>query len=170
MANYGFGITAAQINKLIGGEWSDDVRINCYMAAAIADLPDAKAYAKFTFILNSLGIKSAMHTKIAKDQWVDTFTFGGEAVAKMDEDDMRKFAASHLWPNMDVNTTYVMLAAVTGEALTSMYDMYAKKSDTQKFVLHRIVIGQNTVYRICPDNIDVKGIVAEALRYLTKEK
>lgn len=168
MANYGFGITAAQINKLIGGEWSDDVRINCYMAAAIADLPDSKAYAKFVFLLNSLGIKQANHVKIAKDQWVDTFTFGGEAATQLSEDDMRKFAASHLWKDMDANQTYVMLAAVTGEALVTMYNMYAKKSDTQKFVLHRIVIGQNTVYRICPDNSDVKAIVAEALRYLAK--
>lgn len=170
MANYGFGITAAQINKLLGSEWTEDVRINCYMAAAIADLPDTKAYAKFVSLLNTLGIKSAAHLKVAKDQYVDTFTFGGEAVAKMTEDDMRKFVASHLWKDQKPETTYVMLAAVKGNDLLTLYNKYATASDTQKFVMHRICIGQNTVYRICADNTEVASIVAEALRYLTKEK
>jgi hypothetical protein len=170
MANYGFGITAAQINKLIGGEWSDDVRINCFMAASIAELPDAKAYAKFVALLNGLGIKSADHVKIAKDQYVDTYTFGGAAIAKLSEDDMRKVVAAKFWKDQDPNKTFRMLMAVTGKDLIDLYETNTKKDDDAKFVLHRIVIGQSTVYRICPDTNDVPAIVAEAIRYLAKDK
>lgn len=167
MANHGFGITAQQINKLIGTEWSEDTRINCFMAASIAELPDTKAYAKFVSLLNALGIKSANHTKISKDQYADTFTYGGEASSKLSEDDMRKVCAAELWKDMDVNTTYVMLAGVTGKALVDMYDKYSDKSKV-KIVIHRIVIGQNTIYRVCPDTVALDSIIADALRYVSK--
>jgi hypothetical protein len=171
MANYGFGITAAQINKLLGSEWSDEVRLNCFMAAAIADLPDAKAYAKFTALLNTLGIVIATRTKISKDQYVETFSFGGKVETALSEDDMRKAIAQVMWADMDSELTYKMLSGVTGEPLSTMYakECVSKKNDA-KFVLHRIVIGQSTVYRICPDGSDIPSIVAEALRYLAKEK
>lgn len=168
MANYGFGITAAQINKLLSGEWSDEVRLQCYMAAAIADLPDAKAYAKFVFLLNSLGIKLASTTKITKEQYVETFAYGGKVANALTEADMQKRIAKIFWPDQDADQTYLMLAGVTGKALTDLYtEKCVKKATDVTFVLHRIVVGQNTVYRICPDSVDVKSITAEAVRYLT---
>lgn len=172
MANYGFGITAVQINKLIGGEWSDETRLNCYMAASIADLPDATAYAKFTAILNTLGIMFASKTKIADLQYVETFAYGGKLEKKLTEKEMRIAIAQSMWPDMDSAISSQMIKDIKGSALTAMYDklLASKKNDNVKFVLHRIVIGQNTVYRICPDGQDVLTIAGEAINYLAKAK
>lgn len=165
MANNGFGLTATQVNKVLGkGEWTEQIRVKCYMIAAIAELPDNVALAEFVSLCNILGIQQANHTKISNDVWVDTFSASGKVANSLTEIDMRKAIAAKVFGD---EKKFKMLAAITGDDLLSMYDMNCGKSkDDLPFVIHRMRIGKFVIFKVTQDGQSVHNFVKEAIRVL----
>lgn len=171
MANLGFGITGVQVNKVLGGkEWSNDVRLNCYMIASIAELPDDTAKAKFVSLCNSLGIVSISKYKYSEKVNAEMFALRGTDKAKvLDDVDKRKAIAAKMFPELG-DEGYKQLNSSAGVPLNVLYEsICGKDKDDLPFVMYRLSLGDNLVYRICQNNASAKDIVKDAIRYLVSK-
>ncbi len=175
MANFGFSTspTPALIFKVVGGsEWTHDQRLNCYLAAAAGELPDNVANAKFMSTLNILGIAQADSLQVlSKKVQVDIFNANGAKVATLSDDDKRKAAAAQLFKGIDPEQSYVMLAAVTGEALDTLYNTQCRpKGNDAPFTMYRLRIGSHIIYRVTNDEITPEAVARQGIKYLVDTK
>jgi len=175
MANFGFSTspTPALIYKVVGGsEWTNEQRLHCYIAAAAGELPDNVANAKFMSTLNILGIAQADSVQVlGKKVSIDIFNANGAKVATLSEDDKRKAAAAKLFAGLDPEQSYLMLAAVTGEALDTLYNTQCRpKGNDAPFTLYRIRVGSHVVYRVTNDEITTESLARLAVKYLVDSK
>lgn len=175
MANFGFSTspTPALIFKVVGGkEWTHAQRLDCYIAAAAGELPDNVAAAKFMSTLNMLGIAQADSVQVlGKKVQVDIFNANGTKMATLSDDEKRKACAAVLFKGIDPETSYVMLAAVVGDALDAMYNTQCKvKGDEAPFTMYRLRIGTHVIYRVTNDEITPESLARQGVKYLVDTK
>lgn len=178
MANFGFSSTptATALYKVInvnGVDWTDEQRMNCTLASAIGDLPDATAHARFLAILNTLGIIHSGSVEVNKEKThcVDIYSRKGSTVTKMSDAEKRKAIAAIMWEGMDVEQSSQMIKDIKGQALDQMYNRTVKPKDaTLPFVMYRIRIGSHVFYRVTNESISPESLVAQGINYLVDQK
>lgn len=176
MANFGFSTspTPAHIFKVMGtnADWTNEQRLDCYIAAAAGVLPDNVANARFMATLNTLGIKQTQSVQVLnKKVQVDIFSANGTKIVKMSDTDKRKAIAAILWKDMDVEVSHKMLSGVTGDALDQMYNKECKaKGDDAPFTMYRLRIGSNVIYRVTNDDVAVESLARQGIKYLVDTK
>jgi hypothetical protein len=174
MANFGFSTspTPALIFKVIGGkEWTNQQRLDCYIAAASGELPDNVANAKFISTLNTLGIAQAESVQVlGKKVQVDVYNADGKRMATLSDDDKRKAAAAVLFKGQDAEKTYVMLSGVVGADLDTLYQTQCKPTDDLPFSMYRLRIGTYVIYRVTNETISPESLARQGVKYLVDTK
>lgn len=176
MANFGFSTspTPALIFKVMGTgkDWTNEQRLDCYIAAASGELPDNVAAAKFMSTLNTLGIAQADSLQVLnKSVQVDVFNTNGKKIAALTEDDKRKAVAKAMWPDQDTNITSLMIAAVKGELLNQMYEKECKvKGENAPFSMYRLRIGSHVIYKVTNEATTPESVARQGVKYLVDTK
>lgn len=176
MANFGFSTspTPALIYKVmgLGVDWTNENRLNCYIAAAAGELPDNVANAKFMSTLNTLGIAQADTVQVlGKKVQVDIFNADGKKLATLSEDDKRKATAAVLFKGQDPEKTYVMLAPIQGQDLDNLYNEQVRpKGSDAPFTMYRLRIGSYVIYRVTNEEITAESLARQGVKYLVDTK